>query len=60
MFYVQVDDVAVATAKAESPGGKKRVGPVIIPPGRFARIMDNQETTIGLWKPKYCGAAAAC
>ena len=52
MFYVQVDDVAEAIAKAESLGGKKIVGPIAIPTGTFAWIMDTQEKTIGLWKPK--------
>lgn len=52
MFYVQVDDVAEAIAKAESLGGKKLVGPVTIPTGTFAWIMDPQQNTIGLWKPK--------
>lgn len=52
IFYVQVDDVADAIAKAESLGGKKLVGPITIPTGTFAWIMDTQENTIGLWKPK--------
>jgi len=53
MIYVQVDDVAEAIAKAESLGGKKIVGPVTIPTGTFAWIMDTQQNTLGLWKPKY-------
>ena len=52
LFYVQVDDVAEAIAKAEALGGKKLVGPVAIPTGTFAWIMDTQQNTIGLWKPK--------
>jgi uncharacterized protein len=52
MFYVQVDDVAAAITKAESLGGSKIVGPVTIPPGTFAWIMDTQQNTIGLWKAK--------
>jgi uncharacterized protein len=52
MFYVQVDDVAEAIAKAESLGGKKLVGPITIPPGTFAWITDTQQNTIGLWKSK--------
>lgn len=52
IFYVQVEDVAEAIAKAESLGGKKIVGPITIPPGTFAWIMDTQENTVGLWKPK--------
>jgi len=51
-FYVQVEDVAKAIAKAESLGGKKVVGPVNIPFGTFAWIRDTQENMIGLWKPK--------
>jgi len=52
IFYVQVEDVAAAIAKAESLGGKKIVGPITIPTGTFAWIMDTQENTLGLWKPK--------
>jgi uncharacterized protein len=52
MFYVQVEDVAAAIARAESLGGKKIVGPLTIPPGTFAWIMDTEQNTIGLWKPK--------
>jgi len=52
IFYVQVDNVAEAIAKAESLGGKKLVGPVTIPTGTFAWITDTQQNTIGLWKPK--------
>ena len=52
LFYVQVDDVAESIAKAESLGGKKIVGPITIPTGTFAWIMDTQENTLGLWKPK--------
>ena len=52
MFYVQVDDVAEAIARAESLGGRKLVGPVAIPTGTFAWIMDTEQNTIGLWRPK--------
>jgi predicted enzyme related to lactoylglutathione lyase len=52
MFYVQVEDVAEALAKAVSLGGKKIVGPIPIPTGTFAWFMDPQENVIGLWKPK--------
>lgn len=52
MFYVQVDDVAEAIAKAESLGGKKLVDPVTIPTGTFAWIMDTEQNMIGLWRPK--------
>jgi uncharacterized protein len=47
MFYVEVDDVAQAIAKAESLGGRKLVGPVTIPTGTFAWIMDTQQNTLG-------------
>jgi len=52
LFYVQVDDVAAAIARAESLGGKKVVGPVATPIGTFAWIMDTEQNMIGLWKPK--------
>ena len=52
MFYVQVEDVAEAITRAVSLGGKKIVGPVPLPTGTFAWIMDPQENVIGLWKPK--------
>jgi uncharacterized protein len=52
LFYVQVDDVAAAIAKAESLGGKKIVGPVPLPMGTFAWIRDTQDNVIGLWKNK--------
>ena len=52
IFYVQVEDVAAAIAKAESLGGRKIVGPITIPTGTFAWIMDTEQNTVGLWKPK--------
>jgi predicted enzyme related to lactoylglutathione lyase len=51
IFYVQVDDVSVALAKAESLGGKTLVPPVTIPNGTFAWFADPEGNTIGLWKP---------
>src|SRR5215475_6729269 len=39
-FYMQVDNVAEAIARAESLGGKKVVGPIAIPTGTFAFIRD--------------------
>jgi predicted enzyme related to lactoylglutathione lyase len=42
MVYVQVDDVAPTVAKAQSLGGKKIVGPITIPTGTFAWILDTQ------------------
>jgi predicted enzyme related to lactoylglutathione lyase len=52
IFYVQVDDVAAALAKAESLGGKMLVPPVTIPTGTFAWFADPEGSTFGLWKPK--------
>jgi uncharacterized protein len=51
IFYVQVDDVPAALAKAESLGGKTVVPPVTIPNGTFAWFADPEGNTIGLWKP---------
>ena len=51
IFYVQVEDVKAAIAKAEGLGGKKIVGPVTIPAGAFAWIRDPEGNTVGLWKP---------
>jgi uncharacterized protein len=51
-FYIQVDNVAEAIAKAESLGGKNVVGPINIPTGTFALIRDPQENVIGLLKSK--------
>jgi len=50
IFYVQVEDVAAAIAKAAGLGGKKLVGPVTIPTGTFAWIQDPERNTVGLWK----------
>jgi predicted enzyme related to lactoylglutathione lyase len=51
IFYVQVDDVAAALAKAESLGGKTVVPPVSIPIGTFGWFADPEGNTIGLWTP---------
>lgn len=51
IFYVQVDDVAEALARATSLGGKTVVPPVSIPSGTFAWFADPEGNTIGLWKP---------
>ena len=52
-FYVEVDDLAAALAKAESLGGRTLVPPVPIPPrGAFAWFADPEGNTIGLWKPE--------
>ena len=50
IFYVDVDDVPAALAKAESLGGKTLVPPVTIPNGTFAWFADPEGNTIGLWK----------
>jgi predicted enzyme related to lactoylglutathione lyase len=54
IFYVYVEDVAAALAKAESLGGKKLVGPIDIPPGggTFAWFADPEGNTIGLYMDK--------
>ena len=52
IFYVDVDDVAAYTKKAESLGGKMLVPPVEIPMGTFAWIQDPDGNTVGLWKAK--------
>jgi uncharacterized protein len=51
IFYVQVEDIPAALAKAESLGGKTLVPPVTIPAGTFAWFADPDGNTIGLWKP---------
>lgn len=51
LFYVQVDDVTEAIAKATRLGGKAIIGPIPIPIGTFAWIADPGGNTIGLWKP---------
>ena len=52
IFYVQVEDIAAALAKAEALGGKKIVGPIPLPTGAFAWFSDPEGSTIGLWQPK--------
>lgn len=47
-FYVQVDDLEAALAKAESLGGKKGMGPMDIPNGRIALFSDPEGHEIGL------------
>jgi predicted enzyme related to lactoylglutathione lyase len=51
IFYVQVESVADALAKAGSLGGKTLVPPVTIPNGTFAWFADPEGNTIGLWTP---------
>jgi predicted enzyme related to lactoylglutathione lyase len=52
IFYVEVEDIAAALAKAESLGGKTIVGPIPIPTGTFAWFSDPGGNTIGLIQPK--------
>lgn len=53
IFYIMVDDVAAALAKAESLGGKKLVGPAPVPGGgTFAWFADPEGNTIGIYTYK--------
>jgi len=52
IFYIEVEDIAAALAKAESLGGKKLVGPVPIPTGSFAWFADPGGNTVGLLQSK--------
>jgi predicted enzyme related to lactoylglutathione lyase len=52
IFYVQVDDIEAALAKAASLGGKMLVPKVDIPTGSFAWMADPDGNTVGLWTPK--------
>lgn len=50
IFYVMVDDVATALAKAVSLGGKKLVGPVPLPDGTsFGWLADPEGNMIGVY-----------
>ena len=50
IFYVMVDDVAAALAKAVSLGGRKLVGPVPLPNGTsFGWFADPEGNTIGVY-----------
>jgi len=50
IFYVMVDDVASALAKAETLGGKKLVGPVPLPNNTvFGWFSDPEGSTIGVY-----------
>ncbi|MEP7366155.1 MAG: VOC family protein [Acidobacteriota bacterium] len=51
IFYVQVDDISAAIARAVELGGKHVVGPIPIPTGAFAWIQDPAGNTVGLFKP---------
>ena len=48
IFYVEVENIAVALAKAESLGGKTLVPPIRIPTGTFAWFADPEGNTVGL------------
>lgn len=48
-FYVGVDDVDEALAKAESGGGTKVMGPVDVPGGKIGLFTDPEGHLIGLW-----------
>lgn len=47
-FYVQVDDVAAALAKAESLGGAQVMEPTDIPSGKIALFADPEGHVVGL------------
>jgi len=52
-FYVMVDDVAEALAKAVNLGGKTLVGPVPLPDGAaFGWFADPEGNMIGVYTPK--------
>lgn len=51
MFYVQVDNIELALDKAVMLGGKKLVGPVKLPKGRFAWFADPDGNQVGLMEP---------
>lgn len=52
IFYVMVDDVSEALAKAESLGGGKLVGPIAIPSGLFDWFDDPEGNTIAMYTDK--------
>jgi uncharacterized protein len=47
-FYVQVDDLEPALARAEELGGKRGMGPIDIPNGQIALFTDPEGHEIGL------------
>jgi predicted enzyme related to lactoylglutathione lyase len=50
IFYVMVDDVAAALAKAASLGGKKLVGPMPLPNGTsFGWFSDPEGNMVGVY-----------
>ena len=50
VVYVGVDDIKSYIAKAEGLGAKNLVGPIAIPTGQFAWLIDPTGTIIGLWQ----------
>ena len=50
VVYVGVDDIKAYIAKAEGLGAKKLVGPITIPAGQFAWVLDPTGTIVGLWQ----------
>jgi uncharacterized protein len=47
-FYVRVDDLEAALAKAEELGGKRTMGPMDIPNGQIALLADPEGHQVGL------------
>ncbi|MGH2975289.1 MAG: VOC family protein [Solirubrobacterales bacterium] len=47
-FYVRVDDLEAALARAEELGGKRTMGPMDIPSGQIALFADPEGHQIGL------------
>ena len=53
LFYVMVDDVASALAKAVANGGKSIVGPIALPDGSaFGWMADPEGNMIGVYAQK--------
>jgi predicted enzyme related to lactoylglutathione lyase len=53
IFYVMVDDVSEALARAVRLGGKKLVGPVLLPDGpTFGWFADPEGNTVGVYSEK--------
>ena len=50
LFYVGVPNLEDSIARIEALGGKKLVGPIDLPSGRFAWIADVEGTTIGIYQ----------
>jgi predicted enzyme related to lactoylglutathione lyase len=50
IFYVGVDDITATLNAAEANGGKRSVGPVEVPGGKFAWMLDPEGNTIGLFQ----------